>query len=144
MTSTSAFFGAPAVPKPHVYRFADPAAAKLAPGERGVRLRFAGGVESSGGGDAEGADGGEAAPVAVELFAHPFVLRSCSGVLAALLESCGGDGNPEESGGGGSAVPAGGGDAHLTVPLDGDDPLAWDDALSVMHGAAMDTNRMSS
>ena len=95
-------------------RFADPSAARLAPGERGVRLRIGGG------------GGGEGKARAVELFAHPFMLRTWSRVLAELLESCGSgsaDGNEE-----------GGGDQHLTVPLDGDDPLAWDDALSVMYG----------
>ena len=128
--------------KPRTYRFADPAAAKLAPGERGVRLRFGGGADSS-------SDGA----TSVELFAHPFTLRACSGVMAALLESCGGGGD-KDSGGKGSGDGGGGGgkesscnkastgaadiDPLLTVPLcaDGDDLMAWDEALTLMYGVA--------
>ena len=104
--------------KPHTYRFADPAAAQLAPGERGVRLRI--------GSSSAGADG-KVACAGAELYAHPFTLRSCSTVLAKLLESCGtADGAGTEAGG---APPM------MTVPLEGDDPLAWDDALGVVYGA---------
>ena len=102
----------------HNFRFADPAAAQLAPGERGVRLRFAGGAAAGQGG------------TAVELYVKPSVLRSFSRVLEGMLDSC------QQEAGEGSSGKASSSDPHLTVPLDGadDDPLAWDDALGVMYG----------
>ena len=120
-----------ATARPHAFRFANPAAACLAPGERGVRLRISGGA------------GCYEAPV--ELYVHPFTLRSCSGVLAAMLESCccccGGGGGREDSSGSSyhtarSAAASGGGDPHLMVPLPGDDAFAWDDALGLMYSVA--------
>ena len=98
------------------YRFADPSAAQLAPGERGARLRISSGADDT----------------PVELYVHPFVLRACSGVLAELLDGSFGSGSDNEDGGGKAS--SSGADPHLTVPLDGDDPLAWDEALSLLYG----------
>ena len=106
--------------KPASPNFAHPAAAFLAPGERSIRLRISSG------------DDGKAP---VELYAQACVLRSFSRVMAGMLDSCEGAAAGGSSGGG-EGSSGGGGDrtgAHLTVPLDGDDPNAWDDALSVMY-----------
>ena len=116
----------------HKFRFADPAAAQLAPGERGVRLRIGGGGGSSDGSAGDGTSGtgtsgGGGKQVPVELYAQRCVLCSFSRVMAGMLDSCQEGGEERGAGGDGSSGCA---DPHLTVPLDGDDPLAWDDALS--------------
>ena len=112
-----------------------------------ARKRSSGNNKSAGGGGGNNATSSSTtssgAAAAVELFAHPFMLRTCSRVLAELLESCGGasgggggGGGESSSGGAGGESSSSSGDPHVTIPLDGDDVAMWDDALSFMYAPA--------
>ena len=78
----------------HKHRYADPNEARVG-GEHAVRLRI----------------GGALGMQSVDLYAHPFILRTCSRVLGDLLDSCCGSGGGEGGGsneGGGVTTPNGG------------------------------------